>query len=441
MNKMILKLAVPNIISNITVPLIGLVDLALMGHLGADKYIGAIALGTIIFNFIYWGFGFLRMSVSGFTAQSVGAQNNRESALILLRGLLISVGLSLLIILLQIPIERLSFKFIEGSAEVEQLAAAYFRIRIWAAPATLGLYVLNGWFLGMQNARLVMISSVLSNVFNVLFSYLFVYVWHFNSSGVALGTVLAQYLGLFVSLIFLRRNYGDLFQCIDMKGLLNIDFLKRFFRVNTDIFIRTLCVILVFSLFTSKSAGINDHVLAVNTILLQFLMFFSFFIDGLAFAGEALVGKFVGSDDLLSFRRLFRRLWLWGFMLALIFSVFYWLGNRLIISVLTDNEEIYQTVQTFLPWVVLLPLVSFGSYVWDGIYIGFTASRPMRNSMLAASILLFAPAFFFLPALIGSHALWLSLVLFLLGRTLFQTFLFPRVLREAFGSVQTRWWK
>lgn len=434
MNKSILKLALPNIISNITVPLIGLVDLALMGHLDSEIYIGAIAFGAVIFNFIYWGFGFLRMSTSGFTAQSFGAGNRSECLHILLRGLLISTAAALLILLFQVPIEWLSFQIMAGSEEVEKLASVYFKIRIWAAPATLGLYVLNGWFLGMQNARLVMISSIAANVLNLFFSYLFVYVLHLNSSGVALGTVLAQYTGFFVSLFLLKKHYGELFQHYQKKLLLDVAFLKKFFRVNSDIFIRTFCVIAVFTFFTSKSAGINDHILAVNSILIQFLMFFSFFIDGFAFAGEALAGKYLGAKDAVSFRVLVKQLFVWGLGLAIGFSVLYLLGNRFIISLLTSNDGIYQTARQFLPWVIAVPLVSFGSFVWDGIYIGVTASREMRNSMLASTLLLFVPSFFFMQPYIGNHALWLGMVMFMLGRALFQTLLFPKVWGERFGG-------
>lgn len=432
MNKSILKLALPNIISNVTVPLIGLVDLSLMGHLGEDKYIGAIALGTVIFNFIYWGFGFLRMSTSGFTAQSFGSGNQSESLHILLRGLLISTGVSLCIIALQAPIEWLSFRAISGSSEVEQLAAVYFRIRIWAAPATLGLYVLNGWFLGMQNARLVMISSIAANVLNLLFSYLFVYVFQLNSAGVALGTVLAQYVGLLLSLLLLHRHYRSLFQLYQRKLLLQVDFMRRFFQVNSDIFIRTCCIILVFTLFTSKSAGINDHILAVNTILLQFFLFFSFFIDGFAFAGEALAGKYVGEANQLAFKQLVKQLFVWGFFLAVLFALIYLFASDFILAILSNNPAIHRTAQQFLPWVVAVPLVSFASFVWDGIYIGLTASREMRNSMLAATLLLYLPAFFLLQQHIGNHALWLALLLFMLGRALFQALLFPKICRQGF---------
>ncbi len=434
MHKYILKLAVPNIISNITIPLIGLVDLALMGHLGSEVHIGAITLGTMIFNFIYWGFGFLRMSTGGFVAQSVGAKDESECLHILLRAFLLSSVISLFIIALQLPIEWISFQLINGSAEVEQLATSYFRIRIWAAPATLGLYVLNGWFLGMQRSSLVMISSILANVFNLAFSFFFVYVLKMNSEGVALGTVVAQYVGLIVSLLLLRYNYGHLFSLFNRQLILKTDFLKRFFRVNSDIFVRTFCIIIVFTLFTSKSAGINDHILAVNAILMQFLMFFSFFIDGFAFAGEALSGKYMGMNSKNKLIKLSQHLFTWALVLGVCFSSLYFFAGEFIITLLTDKTDILNTARSYMPWVIVIPIISFASFVWDGIFIGLTASKEMRNSMLAATLLLFLPVFFLLQPYWGNHAIWLAMLFFMFGRALFQTLLFPKVLRKSFPT-------
>ncbi len=432
MNKKILHLAIPNIISNVTIPLLGLVDMALMGHLDSEVYIGAVSLGTVIFNFIYWGFSFLRMGTSGFTAQSYGEKNQSESINILLRALVISSLISVLIIILQVPIEWLSFKAINGSQEVEKLASEYFRIRIWAAPATLGLYALNGWFLGMQNSRYVMITSILANVFNLVFSFIFVYFLHYNSAGVAMGTVIAQYTGIITGLILLRKKYSHLFPLISRKAITNLASMKNFFKVNSDIFIRTFCVIFVFTFFTSKSASMNDHILAVNSILIQFLLLFSFFIDGFAFAGEAMAGKYMGQKRLDLFKELTRRLFVWGVGLAAVFSLFFLVGNKFIIGLLTNQSDLYETAKHFMPWVVLTPLITFSSFIWDGIYIGVTASREMRNSMLAATLLLFAPSFFFLQNILGNHALWLAMMAFMLGRGLFQTILFPKVLRKSF---------
>lgn len=434
MDRNILRLAVPNIVSNVTIPLIGLVDMALMGHLDSEVYIGAVSLGTVIFNFIYWGFSFLRMSTSGFTAQSFGEGKQAESFHILSRAMVISTLISLLIIVLQVPIEWISFKVINGSTEVEELARQYFRVRVWAAPATLGLYALNGWFLGMQNARLVMITSILANVFNLVFSFVFVYFLHMNSAGVALGTVIAEYTGIATGLYLLKKKYGQFVSWSSLKAALDIPAMKEFFRVNTDIFIRTFCVIVVFTFFTSKSAGMNDHILAVNSILIQFLLLFSFFIDGFAFAGEALAGRYMGERRRDLFLQLTRSLFVWGFGLALVFAFLFLVGNKFIIGLLTSQESIYETARQFMFWVVLTPLVTVASFVWDGIYIGVTASREMRNSMLAATLLVFAPAFYFLQNILGNHALWLAMMLFMLARGIFQTILFPRVLRKTFAE-------
>ena len=432
MNRKILHLAIPNIISNVTIPLLGLVDLALMGHLQSDIFIGAVSLGTVIFNFIYWGFSFLRMSTSGFTAQSFGEKNPQENFNILVRAILISTLISITILLLQMPIEWLSFRAIKGSPEVEALARQYFRIRVWAAPATLGLYVLNGWFLGMQNARDPMITSILANVFNILFSFFFVVFLNLNSAGVALGTVIAQYLGLATGLLLFYRKYRYLVSYWNWKAITNLPALKNFFRVNSDIFIRTFCVIIVFTFFTSKSASINDHILAVNSLLMQFLLFFSFFIDGFAFAGEAMAGKFLGERNKHQFQQLTRNLFIWGIGLAAIFSLLFLLGNQPIFRLLTNQNELLETAQKYMVWIILMPFFTFSSFIWDGIYIGVTASREMRNSMIASTMLIFAPAFYLLHDIMGNHGLWLAMMLFMLARGIFQTALFPKILRRGF---------
>ncbi|MHA7111194.1 MATE family efflux transporter [Sunxiuqinia elliptica] len=434
MNRKILHLAIPNIVSNVTIPLLGLVDLALMGHLDSEVFIGAVSLGTVIFNFIYWGFSFLRMGTSGFTAQAYGEKKEAESYHILSRAMLISTAISLVIISLQFPIEWLSFRLINGSQEVEALAREYFRIRIWAAPATLGLYVLNGWFLGMQNARYPMITSIAANVFNIVLSFSFVKLFHLNSAGVALGTVLAQYLGVVIGVYLFFRSYKSLTQHWNWKAIINPTTLKSFFKVNSDIFIRTFCVIFVFTFFTSKSASINDHILAVNSILIQFLLFFAFFIDGFAYAGEALAGRFVGEKSRSHFKKVTRSLFYWGSLLALAFSLLYLVANKLILSILTNQQELIQSALDFRWWIVVTPVLSFASFIWDGIYIGATASREMRNSMLGATILIFLPGYFLMQPVIGNHALWVAMLLFMLSRGVFQTFLFPKVLQKTFPA-------
>ncbi|MCG6186666.1 MATE family efflux transporter [Maribellus maritimus] len=431
MNKEILKLAVPNIVSNITVPLLGLIDLALMGHLGSEVYIGAISLGGVIFNFIYWGFGFLRMSTSGFTAQAFGEKNRQESITILIRALLVSASISLFILMLQAPIAWASFKIIGGSEEVETLANEYFRIRVWAAPAALSLFVFNGWFLGMQNARFPMIIAISVNIVNILFSILFVFGLNMKSAGVALGTALSQYVGLTIAIILLFKKYKYLLPEISKQGVLNIKILLNFFKVNSDIFIRSFCIILVFTFFTSKSASIDDTILAVNSLLIQLLLFFSFFIDGFAFAGEAIVGKYVGAKEPANLKKVVRLLFVWGLGLAAMFTMIYAPGTNIILNLLTSQTDVIQSAQPFLFWVILIPFTSFASFIWDGIYIGATASKAMRNTLIASTFLVFTPAYFLLNSLLGNHALWLGMILFMLSRGVIQTFLYKKAILQA----------
>jgi len=431
-NRRILRLAIPNIISNVTIPLLGLVDLALMGHLDSEIFIGAVSLGTVIFNFIYWGFSFLRMGTSGFTAQAYGEKNTAESFHILSRAMLISTLIGLAILALQFPIEWISFHLINGSEEVETLAREYFRIRIWAAPATLGLYVLNGWFLGMQNAKYPMITSIAANVLNITLSYIFVKSFHLNATGVALGTVFAQYLGIVVGLSLFLKSYQPLIKHWSWAAVIDPKALKNFFQVNSDIFIRTFCVIFVFTFFTSKSAAINDHILAVNSILIQFLLFFAFFIDGFAYAGEALSGRYKGERNRNLFLRVTRLLFYWGGLLAFVFSLTYFVASNFILGLLTNQADLIATALDFRFWIVLTPIISFASFIWDGIYIGATASKEMRNSMLGASLLVFLPSYFLLQPVLGNHALWMAMMLFMLSRGVFQSFLFPQVMRKNF---------
>lgn len=424
MNREILRLAIPNIISNITIPLLGMVDMALMGHLGSEVYIGAISLGGVIFNFIYWGFGFLRMSTSGFTAQAFGEKNHSEAITILIRALLVAFAISILILALQAPVAWLSFKLIGGSAEVETLANEYFRIRVWGAPAALSLFVFSGWFLGMQNARYPMIIAISVNIINILLSVFFVFVLNMKSKGVAMGTAISQYIGLSISVVLLFKKYKNLIPEISQKAVVNLQILGNFFRVNTDIFIRSFCIILVFTFFTSKSAAIDDTILAVNSLLIQFLLFFSFFIDGFAFAGEALVGKFVGARQPVQLKRAVKLLFVWGIALALAFTLAYLPGINLALKLLTSQSEVIQSAQPYLFWVIIVPLASFGSFIWDGIFIGATASKAMRNALLAAAFLIFVPIYFLLSPVWGNHALWLGMVLFMFSRGIFLTFLY-----------------
>jgi len=428
MNKKILNIAIPNIISNITIPLLGLVDLALVGHLEDKIYIGAISLGGMIFNFLYWGFSFLRMGTSGFAAQAYGQRNLKECTLILSRGLFVAAIGAVLLILLQIPIAKLSFSILDGSSGVEKYASSYFYIRIWAAPATIGLYALMGWFIGMQNARFPMMIAILINILNILFNILFIKVFGMKSDGVALGTVLAQYSGLLFGIFLLIKYYKRLLPHWNMHEMLQLKALKLFYSVNKDIFIRTICLIFVLSFFTAKSAQSGDTILAVNTLLLQFFTIFSYIVDGFAYAGEAIVGRYYGARNKSMVIEAVKKLFSWGVGLSLPFALIYTFAGHHLIYLLTDNIEVIKASQPFMVWVYILPLATFAAFIWDGVYIGATASAGMRNAMLISTLLFFFPIYYLIFPILSNHGLWLAFVLFMFSRGAVQTVLAPKII-------------
>ena len=419
MNKKILNLAIPNIISNITVPLVGLVDLALMGHQQSEIFIGAVSIGAMIFMFLYSGFGFLRMGTSGFTAQAYGQRRLDKSIHTLSRALLVAISAAILLILFQHPLSYFIFNIIGGSPEVEEYAKEYFFIRIWAAPATLSIYAFTGWFLGMQNSRSPMAIAITINVMNVILSISFVKYFGMKSDGVALGTVLAQYSGLFLSIIFFRKYYSRLLKYWNKKAMMNMQAFKEFFRVNKDILIRTILLTGTLFYFNAKSASFGDTILAVNSLLLQFLWIFSFFIDDFAFAAESLVGKYVGAGNTSSLKKAIKMLFLWGIGISMPVTLIYHFGGNAILHLLTNNKEIIEACSPYRFWVSFIPIVTFSAFLWDGIYVGATASATMRNAMIISSLLIFFPIFYFTQDTLGNHGLWLAITLFMAGRGLF----------------------
>ncbi len=390
MNKKILGLALPNIITNITVPLLGIVDMAIVGHLSA-AHIAAIAIGTGIFNLIYWNFGFLRMGTSGFTAQAYGAKRFDEAVKILIRALAIAWLIALLLIAMQWPLAQVSSFIFHGSNRVMKLAFTYFYVRIWAAPATLGLYALKGWFIGMQNSKLPMWIAIFLNIVNIVFSLLFVLVLQWGIAGVALGTVIAQYSGLAVALFFANKYYGRLIRRhLNLRTSLRWHEMKRFFRVNGDIFLRTICLAAVFTFITSASGRISDDVLAIDALLLQFFTLFSYFMDGFAYAGEALVGRYIGAKNGILLRKAVRYLLLWGLALTIIFSILYALWGENFLHIFSNDAAVIAGTGEYLFWILAMPVCGFAAFLFDGIFIGATASKTMRNTMLMATLAFFA---------------------------------------------------
>jgi multidrug resistance protein, MATE family len=430
MNRRILNLAIPNVISNITVPLLGIVDLTMMGRLGSEVYIGAIAVGGMIFNFIYWGFSFLRMGTSGFTAQAFGRNDNTEIIGTLARALFVAIAGALLLILFQYPIGRFSFWIINSSDEVEQFASSYFYIRIWAAPATISLYAFTGWFIGMQNARVPMMIAIAINVLNIGFNLLFVYVFELKSDGVAYGTLVAQYCGLALCVLLFRKYFRGYLSWFKRETLRERKAMLEFFRVNKDIFIRTLALIFTMSFFTARSAQTSDTILAVNTLLFQFFIFFSYFIDGFANAGEALTGRYIGAGQRGNLLRAIRLIFYWSAGISLAFMVFNAVGGSFVLGFMTSNQDIIAEAAPYLFWIVLIPPVSFVAFIWDGVYIGATASGRLRNAILLA-LAFFLAAYYLTCDLFGNHGLWFAMLIFLAVRSVYLSWHLKKIIPEA----------
>jgi len=426
LNKQILRLAIPNIISNLSVPLLGAVDTALLGHLEQVYYLGAIAVGGMLFNFIFWGFGFLRMGTTGLTAQAYGEENKTESVMTLARALVVAGIFSFLILLMQVFITDLGFLIVDTSPQVERYTRIYFYIRIWSAPATLGLYAINGWFLGMQNAYYPMVVAVVLNALNIILDIAFVFGLQMDVAGVAYGTLIARYVGLLLAAGLLWYKYSDWLRAYAQKKLLELEPIKEFFAVNRDIFLRTLCLIFTFSFFTAKSATFGDTILAANTILLQLWMIVSYGIDGFAYAAESLIGRYTGSKQPQKVNRAVKYCFIWGIGIGLMASGLYWIFDESILYLFTDQQPVIQAAMLVFGWTIAGPAVSSFCYIWDGIFIGATATAPMRNSMLIATATVFLPVYFLSVPYLGNHAIWLAMVSFMMARGVALSFYAPK---------------
>jgi len=429
MDKKIFRLAVPNIISNITVPLLGMIDMFIVGHLSSELYIGAIAIAVMIFNLMYWSFSFLRMGTSGFTAQAYGAGDMQEVVHVLLRSLLVALGGGILLILFQYFILEIALYFIQGSKEVLQLASQYFYIYVWAAPAVLGMYAFMGWFIGMQDAKTPMYVSIAVNVVNIVCSLFLVFVLKWELKGVALGSAIAQVVGVLLCLFVWLTKYKELKKYIHGKFIRNLSDLSSFFKVNSNIFLRTLCIIIVSTFFTSASAQFGDLNLAVNSLMMQLFILFSYMMDGFAYAAEALTGRFVGAKDRESLQQLLKRLFVWGITFALLFTGVYALFSKGILGLLTDKESVLELANEYITWVLLIPIASFSAFLWDGIFIGMTASREMRDSMFIAMVFFFV-IYYSTRGALGNNALWMAFVSYLAMRGVMQAFIFSKIKRR-----------
>lgn len=425
-DKQIFGLAIPAVVTNITVPLLGMADLAIVGHMGNAVYIGAVAVGSMMFNVIYWIFGFLRMGTSGLTAQALGANDHRQVRHLLRQSITAALIIATLMIVCQRAIFHATTLIMQPDDTVTATVDTYFSICVWGAPAVMGLYSLTGWFIGMQNTRTPMYVSIAQNITNLLVSITLVFGFGLRIEGVALGTMIAQWTGFGMALMWLKRSLAKVEVCdSDKPGMKWHHGMLRFFAVNRDIFLRTLCLISVMLFFTSAGSRQGETVLAVNALIMQFYMMFSYIMDGFAYAGEAISGKRYGAGNHKALRETVSALFRWGAGMTLGFTLAYALGGEAFISLLTSDRSVILASQEYLFWAVLMPMVGVAAFVWDGVFIGCTMTGGMLRSMFGATIAFFG-VYFVARSSMGNHGLWLAFTLYMAMRGAIQTIIWGR---------------
>ena len=450
LNKQIVRLAVPSILANITIPLVGLVDTAIVGHISNAAAIGGIAIGTMLFDLLYWNFGFLRVGTSGMTAQAYGkecqmsdvgctrVECGEETSRLLKQSLTIAGGAALLIWAIQWFFVTAVLAVVPCSPEVAEMAKKYFFVRIWAAPATLSLMAFKGWFIGMQDTRSPMAVDILVNVVNMVASYLLAVYTPLGVVGVAWGTLIAQYSGLILAFALLAYRYRIRLAWREMGW--NKE-LQSFMRLNGNIFIRSLCFMVVYVGFTSIAGYYGDTELAVSSILMKLFMLFSFFVDGFAYAGEALVGKIIGEgkgkDDVrcqmsdvrcTELERCVRLLFRWSMGVGLFFTLIYALWGEECIGLLTDDKDVLAASIRYMGWLIAMPIISTLAFMWDGIYVGATAGKQIRNAMIYAAIA-FVISYAGWHTVWGVQALYVAYFAHLVARVVYLSIGWKRVLR------------
>ena len=433
-NKAILRLALPSILANITIPLVGIVDTAIVGHLSDAAAIGGIAIGTMLFDLLYWNFGFLRVGTSGLTAQAYGSGDETECRKILLRSLSIAMMAAVVILAIQWLFVTAVLAVVPCSAEVASVAREYFFVRIWAAPATLSLFTFKGWFIGMQDTKSPMAVDILVNVVNMAASYYLAVKTPLGVVGVAYGTLVAQYSGLILAVAILLARYIDksVFRNIDRwKEALRGAELRRMLSLNTNLFIRSLCFMVVYVGYTSLASLYGDTELAVSSIMMKLFMFFSFFVDGFAYAGEALVGKAFGESSLEhcktpEIHRTVRALFNWALGVGLLFTVLYAFWGDEAFALMTSDTTVLMAAEKYKIWLIGMPLISTLAFMWDGVYIGATAGVQIRNSMIWAAvgfIIGYVATFSF----VGPQALYIGYFAHLIARAFYLTIQWNKV--------------
>lgn len=427
----VIYLAWPIILSNISTPMLGLVDTAVIGNLGDPALIGAIAVGGMIFSFIYWGFGFLRMGTTGLVAQARGAGDDAEARAAFYRALLTGLLIGFSLLILKSPIAELALSLIDGSEPVERAALTYFEIRIWGAPLSLALLAILGYLLGQQDTRSILVIQLLLNCTNILLDIIFVTGLDLDVAGVAFATVIAEFIAFVTGLTIILRRMGrsSTGLKVSLDQLMDGSALKRMFVVNRDIMIRTLCLIFAFAWFTNEGAKSGDVLLATNAILMQFVTFSAFFLDGFALVAESLVGNAIGAGKRAQLDESIRLTTQLAFITALALSISFLLMATPIVSMLTNVTEVREAADEYLAWVVVAPVLSVWCYLLDGIFIGATRTAEMRNAMII-SLLAYLSGWWYLASAFDNHGLWASLMLYFVARAASLYFYLPGISRS-----------
>ena len=394
-----------------------------MGRMNDPAYIGAIALGGIIFSILYWGLGFLRPGTTGITAQSYGKNNIEECYKLLYRSSLIGLGLGLLILAFHKPIGMLCFSFLSGSEHVETLAYEYYSIRVLAAPVVISVFALRGWFFGMQDAVSPMILTICANALNIIFSWYLVMILDMSVAGVAYGTLAAQYVTFLVAISIILVKYKSEIIKYMNASIFKAKEMLQFLSINRDMFIRNLCMILVFSFYTNYSSQIDDDYLAINQMLLQLFYFMAYAVDGFAYASESLVGKYLGAQSIDKVKTVIKKCLTLGLGFGALFALGFLISGGSILRLMTTNNQLITDAQPYFIWLALVSLSGALAFIWDGVYSGATAGKELRDSMLISTV------FFFLVFYVTCNnypkiSIWASMVAFMLSRSIFQIILY-----------------
>jgi MATE family multidrug resistance protein len=442
MNRQILRLAIPSILANITIPLVGLVDTAIVGHISDAHAIGGIAIGTMLFDLLYWNFGFLRVGTSGMTAQAYGRNDREQCARLLAQSLGIALIGAALIWLVQWLFVTAALALVPCSEEVASFARKYFFIRVWAAPATLSLMAIKGWFIGMQDTISPMITDIVVNVVNMTVSYVLAVYTPMGPLGVALGTVIAQLTGLLLSVLILLGKYRHVWLGLSFFRLLrDMRGMRQLISLNANLFVRSLCFMIVYVGFTALSSKYGDTDLAVCSILMKLFMLVSYFVDGFAYAGEALVGKYIGEAKSLAsevpekstdfgsalspyrlspLASLVRLLFLWSLGVGALFTVLFAFASMPMYRMMTSDAVVLTRLTDFTGWFIAMPIVSTLAFMWDGVFTGATAGKQIRNAMILAAIG-FVLGYLTTNHWLGTHALFVGYFLHLAARVIYLT--------------------